>query len=382
LPATEISRLYTGPAGYVTLTEVEHDAQRGALLYYVNPDQRKLHAVDTKGMQEWEEAVGVLEESAPRLRFAVCYGAFDPVHAGADITEFADQPDFAAIRTHLLRGAALDARMKRLWPLLRTVAIFCGDRYGGSFEWPLFAEWGVADTRCTAQLSEVTLGIIPGWNGVLNVLLKSEATNALYLGQTGNRIDAGEMFAIGLVQRIVDTPDPPDRKAVDPGQWPAVWQEYAIACQAMLLDSALELATDAVEPERKTQDVLAGLEDLLDEVRRRTDPLPYKELRDRIAVQAAALQPDDVEGQKALGREALQGVAKLGKPLAPLGVRAVQEFVQRWNKLNREELLAQYAEAGADESERCAGLMDTPHRVAGVNAVLSKNPVERVPVFD
>jgi enoyl-CoA hydratase/carnithine racemase len=379
----DITNLYSGPGGYVNVEAIEFDGKPGALFFYANPDPRKLHAVDTRGMQELEDAIGVVEARVHDLRFVVFYGAYDPVHAGADITEFAATPDYAAIRKHLLRGAALDARIKQLWPKLRTVGVLCGDRYGGSLEWPLFAQWGIADERCTAQFSEVHLGIIPGWNGVLNVLLKSEATNALYMGQTGNTVSAGELQGIGLVQRLVDTPAPPDRKAVAAEDWPAAWKAHADACQQLLLEAALDLATQADEPERRQDSVLAGLDELLDEVRRRTDPAPYRELHDEIAARAAEFDPArDVDELKALSREALQRLAKLGKPLAPLGVKAVGEFVARWNKLTAEQILARYAEAGADESELCAGLMDTPHRVVGVNAVLSKNVADKVPVFD
>lgn len=382
MPVSEVSRLYSGAGGYVTVSEVEHEGQRGALLHYANPDPRKLHAVDTRGMQEWEEGLGAIEAAADRLRFAVFYGEYDPVHAGADITEFAGAPDFPAIRAHLLRGAALDARIKLLWPLLRTVAVFCGDRYGGSVEWPLFAEYAVVDERCTIQLSEVTLGIIPGWNGVLNVLLKSGSSNALYMGQTGNPVPADRMIGIGLAQRLVETPPPPDRRATPPEDWPTVWGRHAAQCNAALLQAALELATDPELQDAKPREVLAGLEDLFDELKRRTDPAPYRELRGRIASSAALLAADDADGQRALAKEAATALGQLGKPLAPLGVKAVADYVQQWNKLSLEDLLGRYAEAGADESERCSALMDTPHRVQGVNAVLSKSAVDRIPVFD
>jgi enoyl-CoA hydratase/carnithine racemase len=379
----EITSLYRGPGGYVKVDAVEFNGQDGALFYYANPDPRKLHAVDTRGMQELEEGVGAVEAVADKLRFVVFHGAYDPVHAGADITEFAGAPDYPAIRAHLRRGAALDARIKRLWPRLRTVALFCGDRYGGSVEWPLFAEFGVVDEQCTIQLSEVTLGIIPGWNGVLNVLLKAGATNALYMGQTGNPVDARAMQRIGLAQLVVETPPAPDRRQTDPQQWLDVWAAHARECQELLLNAGLEVATQEAFDDTLAVEVLAGLEDLFDEVRRRTDPAPYRALRDEIAARAARFDPEaDKDELKALGKEAAARVAQLGKPLAPLAVKSIAEYVQHWNAVGQAALLERFAEAGADESERCAALMDTPHRVAGVGAVLSKDVADKVPVFD
>jgi enoyl-CoA hydratase/carnithine racemase len=380
VPPAEV--LFAGSDGYVQVRAVAHAGLAGALLYYANPDPRKLHAVDTKGMQEWEAGVAAIEQHSSELDFAIFFGAYDSVHAGADITEFAGEPNYLDIRKHLLRGAHLDAKIKQLWPKLRTVGVFCGDRYGGSLEWPLFAEWGVADERCRAQFSEVHLGIIPGWNGVLNVLLKSEATNALYLGQTGNTVTAKELFDIGLVQRLVHTPAPPDRKTTDPAIWPEAAAAHATYCNDLLLEAALELATQGEPPQRETLQILAGLEELFEELRRRTDPAPYRRLHDEIAARAAQLAPDDIEGQKALSKEVGRRLAELGKPLAPLGVRAVADYVGRWNPLTADQILASYLEAGEDESNLCADLMDTLHRVIGVHAVLSKNIADKVPVFE
>jgi enoyl-CoA hydratase/carnithine racemase len=379
---TEISTLYHGPANYVTVTKVEAGGKHGAMFYYANPEPRKLQAVDTRGMQEWEAGLTAIEAVADQLSFVVFYGSYDPLHAGADITEFAGEPDFEAIRAHLLRGAVLDSRVKSLWQKFPTVSVFCGDRYGGSVEWPLFSEYAVADARCTIQLSEVTLGIIPGWNGVLNVLLKAGASNALYMGQTGNQINAEQMLAIGLVQRLVETPDPPIKALTAPEDWPSVWSMHSEHCNTLLLDAAVELALDPPQLESRSLDVLCNLEDLFAEVNRRTNPQDYIKLHDEIAGKAAALATDDAVGHRELLKQAAASLALMGKPLAPQAVAAVSEFVQQWNKLGKSDLLLHYHEAGIDESERCAQLMHTAHREVGVNAVLTKNPAQRIPVFD
>src|SRR5690606_9416550 len=91
--------LYSGDKGYVTLFAVEHNGKRGALLRYVNPNRARLHAVDTQGMLEMEEAVSVLERDQS-LAFCVFTGAYDLVHAGADITEFKGECDVDAIHRH------------------------------------------------------------------------------------------------------------------------------------------------------------------------------------------------------------------------------------------------------------------------------------------
>ena len=59
--------LYKGPDGYVELTAVEHNGQRGALLRFINPDVRKLHAIDPTGMKEMFHAVRKPRQEGNRI---------------------------------------------------------------------------------------------------------------------------------------------------------------------------------------------------------------------------------------------------------------------------------------------------------------------------
>lgn len=382
--------LFAGEKDYVEVRRAHQAGRAGALLSYVNPDPRKLHAVDALGMRELEQGVEAVI-SAAGLEFCVFYGAYDPVHAGADITQFAGEPDYTAIKAHLDRGTQLDARIKaELWPRLRTVAVFCGDRYGGSVEWPLFAQYVVAASNTRLQFSEVQLGIVPGWNGVLNVLLRSNAANALYLGATGNQIGAkggpvveAQLVDLGLAQCMVETPPEPERRAHPPEEWRAVWAEHAAQCQPMLLTAALNLAVAESPMPARVPHELATPEELQKELAQRQNPVPYRRLRELLELKRAALgDPPDAEAFKALSRETNAKLAQMGKPLAPAAVTGIKEFVAYWGVLTQEQLLARYAEAAQSEADLCAELMRTEHRRRGVEAILTREPVLRVPVFD
>lgn len=375
--------LYEGASSYVWVRGVEHRGKRGALLYYANPDARKLHAVDVDGMRELEEGIAAISDAVDGLRFCVFHGAYDPVHAGADITEFAGDCDYEAIDMHLRRGTELDVLVKELWPKLRTVAILCGDRYGGSVEWPLFAQWAVCDQATRLQFSEVHLGIVPGWDGILNVLLKSNALNAKYMGQTGNPVKAADLQRIGLVQTVISSPSAPDRRSIPPEEWPAVWQQHAAACQEMLMSAALDLATDDEEPRRQRGHLMASEAELAAEVARRTTAQPYRELRAEIGREAVALgETPSRESVKALLKELNSRLAQLGKPLAPEAVSGLEQFVERWASYAEPHLIERYADAAHEEMQLCSDLMHTEHRRQGVNAILSKSLPDRVPVFD
>lgn len=394
---------YQGPKGYARLSAVTGAGHSGFLLEYRNPDPRKLHAVDSQGMRELSEAVAALEaavaaadsavasavasgephpENDELLSFCVIHGVYAPLHAGADITEFAGEPDFEAIHQHMLRGVDIDARIKQLWGRLRTVGVYCGERFGGSVEWPMFAQYAVCDSRTRIQYSEVQLGIVPGWDGILNVMLHSSPLNAEYMCATGNPVDAAQMLAAGLVQKVVDAPPPPDRAALSAADYESAWLEYATGCQSALLQAALELASDPAFDSDGIAEPLCSEADLLKELTRRTDRAPYKQLRDQVATEAAALPAGDVEAAKGLVRKIAQELARLGKPLAPYAVSGVQDFVERWRGLDREELLSRFHEVGLEEAALIDRLMRTAHRQVGVNAVLSKVPAERVAVFD
>lgn len=373
--------LYRGDYGYARAELISHKGQPGVLLSYVNPDPRKLHAVDADGMAELYAAVEAIDAELS-LKFCIFHGAYDPIHAGADITQFAGVPDYSLIRTHLYRGTDLDARIKALWPRMTTVAILCGDRYGGSVEWPLFAQWAVADDKTRIQFSEVHLGIVPGWNGLLNSVLRTHPANVRYIGQTGNPLSASQMLNCGLVHEVVSTPAPPDKRRVEPDKWAAVWSEHAAACQHLLLDAALELATSQGLEQVKHPYRICSDEELGEEVRRRTDVARYRALKARAAQEAARVNPQaDPDAYRALLRQFAGELAEMGKPLAPKSVAAVSQFVQRWSAYSTHDVLERYTEAGHQEAELCNELMRTEHRKIGVNAVLSKDLAERIPVF-
>lgn len=378
--------LYKGPEAYVELTGIEYNSKRGALLRYVNPDLRKLHAIDSLGMIELSHAIATVEELQGDLQFVVLHGAYDPLHAGADVTQFDGDPDYDAIRYDLFRGVELDARIKRLWPKLRTVGVLSGNRFGGSVEWPLFAEFCVCDSTTVIQLSEVQLGIVPGWDGILNVMLKSNASNAQYMASTGNPVNAEQMLATGIVQAVVDAPPAPDRKLLNDTEYAAAWLSHAQSAQDQLLQAALDLATSNAtsnaEAPGGTEYQLCDAEDYLAEIGRRTQDTEYKDLRETVEGHLKALGPNpSPEEVKALNRTVNSELALLGKPLAPEAVNFVQRYVKQFGSLTREELLARFEELGKIEANLCVELMHHTHRREGVRAVLSKNPAERIPVF-
>jgi len=268
-------------------------------------------------------------------------------------------------------------------PRLNTVAILCGDRYGGSVEWPLFAERAVCDQQTRLQFSEVHLGIVPGWNGVLNVFLKSNAANAAYMGLTGNPVGAHELRKANLVQAVINTPEPPNRREIPPEAWPGMWAAHAGQCQHMLINAALELAVREEDHINGSEFELAAAEELEEQLKARMDTSVYAALRDEVKQKLAGLgETPAKEDLKALTKEINKRLAGLGKPLAPAAVAGLKGLFAKWRSMTFEQLVGSFPEAAHAEEKLCSDLMHTEHRRRGINAVLSRNPVDRVPVFD
>lgn len=372
------SSVYQGDNGYVKLEELEYSGKKGGALHYRHPEKKLLHIVDVTGMEEFEQAVDRLEERASGWDFCLLYGDYDPVHAGADITQFAGECNIPAIRTHLLRGTELGVRIHKLWPILKTVGVFNGDRYGGSVEWPMFAQYGVCDSNTRIQFSEIYLGILPGWNGLLNVLMKSNFANARYMGLTGAPVKATSMQRVNLVQDIANVPEGPDRHSVPRDEWPEAWAKHAAECQPIVLQKALDMAIKEDRPEMGSEVKLADGEHTSAEINRLTQTDPYMQLKAKYA-KVIKDTPDEDRRQvvKTIGKE----VAQLGKPLPAPAVAKIDAMLDGWRNLSRDELAAKYAEAARAEAELCIELMCTEHRRVGVNAILSKDPLDRIAVF-
>jgi enoyl-CoA hydratase/carnithine racemase len=374
--------VYHGAADHVTVCVIEHGGKRGALFFLHNPDPRKLQAVPDTALDEFAAGLDAIEADTS-LKFCIFHSTCDFIHAGADVTQFFGDVDDAWIREYARKGVRLDVRVKKLWPKMRTIAIMFGDRFGGSTEWPLFAEFGICDDKTAIQVTEVHLAILPGWDGLLNILLKAGPLNCRYMGQTGNRVPATQMLGMGAAHSVVTTPQRPNPKAFpEKADYEKALKEYKAECEKLLMDEALRLATEEHFMKPKQELVIASEREIEDEVVRRLNPEPYRDLQREVAKKMEALgenPPDDAV--KEVNKFVSAELSKLGKPLAPGSVAAVAEFLDKFGNLSREELLERFEEIGMWEGMRFCDLVATENRHIGIRAILTKNPVERVPVF-
>jgi len=349
--------IFAGPGGYARLTARSHKDRQGAVLHIANPTS-KVDILPPQALAEVNSALDALEADR-RLKFAVLCGAEVPVHAGADINMFAgglapeeSPPDYAALRAYLEQGTALDLRIKQVSRSVTTVAAIQGERFGGAVEWPLMCSYVVAAPETGIQFSEVNIGFLPGWDGILNAMLKSGPLNALFMGTLGARLDAGQMDRAGIVNLVV-------------------------AETGKLLGAALDLATEAPPgTERGEGKPLAEPEALLETLAERLDVRRYE------ALAAEAAEKQKQLDAKELSRHIDKRLAELGRPVAPLAVEAVFGLVAAGARLDPSDADGVAALARA-EAERCFALMHTRDRVTGVNSVLKarENPLNKIALF-
>jgi enoyl-CoA hydratase/carnithine racemase len=311
----------------------------------------KVDTLPYEALKEMRETLEVVREDQS-LAFVIFYGGETKVHAGADLAMFAGEIDFRAVHEYLLAGAEIDMLVKSLGK--RTVSIIQGDCYGGSVEWPLMAESSICTNDASIQFSEVNIGIIPGWSGILNVLLRSNKENALCLAATGRKINAQEMLSAGLVSRVCSAED--------------------------MMDIALDLVTtDAMDnPVINSFSTLGEINKIIDS---RTDVGRYRALYNEVSKRIANGELiEDRHADNYAGKYIMMKLNESGRPLAPLAVKTVFDLVEKYSNVkSADKVLA--GEMAREEADLCFALMKTVDRRTGVNSIVSANSLDKIPVY-
>jgi enoyl-CoA hydratase/carnithine racemase len=338
---------------YVSTSQVEHNGRKGILLKIESPD-KKVNTIPFEVLMEVDRAVGdiALEEG---LSFIIFYGSTGKIHAGADIRLFAGEIDLKQVHDYLMAGARLDLKIKALSRKKRTVSIMNGKRFGGSVEWPLMAQYCVCTPETTIQFSECHLGIIPGWDGVLNVLLRSTRINTLYLTATGELIGAQHMLEAGLI--------------------------HGIFPENSIFEQALEIATvKSVSPPAEIRD-LVDRQTLDKIIITRTDTNRYRNLFEDVSQKLEKNINSDYQMEQDEVKQYIRDELKvLGKPIAPAAAKAVCDLVGKYEAINWQDEKG-IRNMAFEEVESCNELMKTQDRRAGIKSILSDNPLETIPIF-
>jgi enoyl-CoA hydratase len=148
------------------------------------------------------ELSAAVEEAATdkEVRVVVFTGEGKSFIAGADISEM-ESMDTMGIIEYSRKGAALLRRIETMPK--PTIAAVNGYAFGGGCEFVLCTDIRIAHEKASFAMPEVTLGIVPGFNGTQRLPKCIGASRAKELMFTGRRIKADEAFALGLVNKVV-----------------------------------------------------------------------------------------------------------------------------------------------------------------------------------
>ena len=172
-------------------------ADRIATITVNRPD--KLNALNDALMDELRRAIAEARRRAD-VGAVLLTGAGRAFVAGADITELVDQTGVEG-KARAQRGQLVFRRFET--SPKPTLAAVNGFALGGGCELAMACHMRIASESAKFGQPEVKLGIVPGYGGSQRLPRIVGKGRALQLLLTGEVIDAGEAYRIGLVNRVV-----------------------------------------------------------------------------------------------------------------------------------------------------------------------------------
>jgi enoyl-CoA hydratase len=164
--------------------------------------QEAMNAVSPQVLAELHAALDEVEESGARVCIVSGAGgrAFS---AGADLAEMlAFTPEYA--REQLVEGIRLTRRLED--GAFISIAAVHGYALGGGTEIALGCSLRYAAPNAKFGLPEVTVGIFPGWGGVVRLPRQVPLAIAQDMILSGRILNAEEALRAGLVADVVDEP--------------------------------------------------------------------------------------------------------------------------------------------------------------------------------
>lgn len=161
------------------------------------------HRLNSMALSFWTQLPALLVELAadPSVRAAIITGvgtrAFS---AGGDIDDFAKLADESARREYMRNCMSAFAAVED--SPLTIIAAVNGWALGGGCELTLACDMALATDTAVFGMPEAAIGLVPGF-GVLRgpSVLGLQWTKLMVLA--GERIDASQAYALGVVQRVV-----------------------------------------------------------------------------------------------------------------------------------------------------------------------------------
>jgi len=203
----------------------------------------KVNALSTQLLGRLREVAGRLADDPPGA--VILTGGPRLFAAGAEITQFAEDPDPGSFRIGSPKrvgevGAAFLSALNAVAAIPRpTIAAVSGFALGGGCELALACDFRIASERAKFGQPEILLGIIPGGGGTQRLARLVGPARAKDLIFSGRQVTAAEALGMGLVDRVVG-PDELDGAARSWAAELAAGASRAMAIAKRVIDEGLD----------------------------------------------------------------------------------------------------------------------------------------------
>ena len=200
-------------------------------------------ALNALNSQVLEDIAAAVENVAADegVRVVIFTGEGKSFISGADIHEM-DNKTGLGIIDYSRKGAALFRRIETMTK--PTIAAVNGYAFGGGFEFVLCTDIRIAHEKASFRLPEVSLGIVPGFNGTQRLPKCIGMPRAKELIFTCDRIDAQEAYRIGLANKVVPAAELMDtcfsmaERILSKGS-------YAVSLAKLCIETGMDTALDS-----------------------------------------------------------------------------------------------------------------------------------------
>ena len=177
---------------------IEYRKEGRIALFTINRPE-VLNALSLETLRELSDDLADFRDD-PRLSVGIITGAGDKSFCtGMDLKSTIGLP------TDSLFGEGTFVRGLDIWKPL--IAAINGYAFGGGFEIALACDIRIASENASFGLTEVTIGLMPGWGGTQRLPRLLSVGKAVELILMGKRITADEAFRLNLVSKVVPISD-------------------------------------------------------------------------------------------------------------------------------------------------------------------------------
>jgi enoyl-CoA hydratase len=163
---------------------------------------QKFNAINMETAVELREAFCDFRD-AEDIRVGILTGSGDKAFCvGGDIEMFSRKfTDIEVVYNFMKLGEEIHRLMERIEkPIIAAVNGYC---FAGGLEMALACDFIIASDNALFGLAEITIGVLPGWGGMVRLPRAIPVRKAKEMIYTGERISVNEAERIGLVNRVV-----------------------------------------------------------------------------------------------------------------------------------------------------------------------------------